>query len=43
MAESLIVLAVVVSAAGYIGARVLRTVRAAKNAANGCVSDCGCV
>ena len=40
--DQLVVLAVVAAAAGFLGRRVLRSVRAARNTAAGCASECGC-
>ena len=40
--DQLVVLLVVAMAAGFLARRVVRSVRAARDTAAGCASDCGC-
>lgn len=40
--DQLVVLLVVAVAAGFLARRVVRSVRAARDTAAGCASDCGC-
>lgn len=42
MVQTLIVLAIILLAVGYLGARFYRTARRAANKDGGCASGCGC-